>query len=128
VEALSEGDDNDRRLLLLGLIEVSVSRRSRLVVSLSGNAFLRRLVAPDLGVEHSSEPCDVMLGFIGWSRGMSGVFTPVDKVGELWKTKNGVGRTLGGKRTGLLAPFVPTDWWRQRFREGERPTVVTNEC
>jgi hypothetical protein len=71
VEASSEGCcGSGRRPLLLGLIGVGVSGRSRLVTSLSGTAFLGRLVAPDLGVERSGEPCGVTVGFIGWSRGM----------------------------------------------------------
>jgi hypothetical protein len=76
VEASSEGCSSGQHPLLLGLIGVGVSGRSRLVASLSGNAFLGCLVAPDLGVERSGEPCGVTVGFIGWSLGMGGVLTP----------------------------------------------------
>jgi hypothetical protein len=31
--------------------------------------------------------------------------------GRTVEDKNGAGRTLGGERTGLSAPFVPMSWW-----------------
>jgi hypothetical protein len=128
VEASSEGCGSGRHPLLLGLIGISVSGRSRLVASLSGTAFLWRLVAPDLGVERSGEPCGVTVGFIGWSRGMGGVLAPVGEVGELWKTKNGDGRTSGGERDGTISFFVPTGWWEAAILGRGATVVVTNEC
>jgi hypothetical protein len=121
VEASSEGCGSGRHPLLLGLIGISVSGRSRLVASLSGTAFLWRLVAPDLGVERSGEPCGVTVGFIGWSRGMGGVLAPVGEVGELWKTKMAMGELQEGRGTGLSALLYPRAGGRQRFWGGERP-------
>jgi hypothetical protein len=105
VEASSEGCGSDRCLLLLGLIGVSVFGWSRLVASLNGNAFLVRLVAPDLGVECSSEPCGMTVGFIGWSQGMCGVLAPVGEVGEPWKTKKWCQENFRRREDGAISSF-----------------------
>lgn len=73
VEEASEGCGRGRRAVLLGLIGVGVSGRSRLVTSLSAAAIRGRLVTPDLGLDCSrraGDPCGVAvaLGFICWER------------------------------------------------------------
>jgi hypothetical protein len=90
------------------LIGVGVSGRSRLVASLNGNAFLRRLVVPDLGVDRSGEPYSMTMGFIGWSQGMCGVLALVGEVGEPWKTKKMVpGELQEGRGWGYQLLLYP---------------------
>jgi hypothetical protein len=43
--------------------------------------------------------------------GDDGVLVRIDEGGEPWRTKGSDGRSLGGERSRLLTPFVPTSWW-----------------
>jgi hypothetical protein len=45
--------------------------------------------------------------------GGDGVLVCVNEVCEPWRMKGGGGRSSGGERSGLSAPFVPIGWWEK---------------
>jgi hypothetical protein len=60
--------------------------------------------------------------------GGSGVLTRVDEVGQPWRKKGGGRRSSGGETSGYEFLLYQRGGGRRRFREGERPALVMNQC